>query len=228
VLALAVPAAVRAQVYKCVDGKGNVTYQQEPCAGGQQGRALEIKQAPAAPAAPDLTPQWAEAAAEGRVITGMPKRFVVQALGQPGERRPPRAGESGGEVWVYVKGDGATRVGFVGDVVAWTTHDAAKPAEGAPRADARNRVSAGRACDEVLAELGPADRQEPVRDVDPATGQARGLDGTRYVFEPGPADGRIRLTFTCFGNQVVDVARALDARGRNQGPARDATASSPR
>jgi hypothetical protein len=206
------PVLATAQVYKCVDASGATTYQQEPCAGGQQGRALNLKPEKDTPAQPDMTPQWSAAASEGRVVTGMPRQFVTQALGAPAERRPPRTGEAGGEVWVYVKANEMTRVGFVGDVVAWTMRDAVKSPEAVRTADARNKVAAGRNCDEVRAELGPADRQENVTDLDPATGQARGVAATRYIYEPGPSDGGVRLSFTCIENRVLDIGRTLYAR----------------
>jgi hypothetical protein len=200
------------QVFKCVDANGGTTYQQEPCAGGQQGRALNLKTDKETAPAPDLTPQWSAAASEGRIATGMPRRWVIEALGSPAERRSARSGETGSEIWVYVRANEMTRVGFVGDVVVWTVRDAVKAPEAARSSEARNKVAAGRHCDEVRAELGPADRQEPVADVDAATGQARGPTGTRYVYEPGPGDGGIRLSFTCFDNRVIDIARALYAR----------------
>ena len=79
-------APVSAEVYKCVAAGGHITYQQTPCAGGQRGTTVELEESVALPPSGDDT-LWSAAARDKRVIVGMPKPFVIAALGRPGEIR---------------------------------------------------------------------------------------------------------------------------------------------
>lgn len=214
-LALTADAA-GAQIFKCVDSAGRTTYQQAPCLGGQQGKELQLQTDNGSTRGPDAGPRWSAIAAERRVVTGMPKPWVVQAMGPPKETRPPRNGESGSEVWVYPSPEGTLRVGFIGDSVAWNRKDAsdAAPAVGDAekmrRFAARGAVKAGRDCNEAVADLGPPDREEPVIDVDPTSGRARpGPPTVRYTYEPAAGDPHSRTSFTCMENRVIDVERTL-------------------
>ncbi len=213
-LALATLAPLQAQVYKCVDTAGRTTYQQAPCTGAQQGRPLQMQPDNGSTRGPETTAAWSAAVAERRVVVGMPKQWVVQALGSPAERRAARAGENATEVWVYMNPGEAMRVGLVADAVAWTVKDAvqspmADDAEKMRRFAARPKVAAGRDCAQVLAELGPPDREEPANDVDQKTGLPIGPPTTRYVYDPGAGDPQTRTSFTCIDNRVIDVARAM-------------------
>jgi len=96
-------AGAGAQVYKCVDARGQVTYQQEACAGGASGGPVQLNDALKVRPAGDEA-LWSAAAREGKPLVGMPKPFVIAASGQPREIRAPRLGEGGTEVWVYAKG----------------------------------------------------------------------------------------------------------------------------
>jgi len=122
-LALATPASVAAQaatVYRCADAVGQVTYQQEPCASGTKGRAVEIL--PDNGLARDsatLESQWGAAAKQGVVSLGMPRRYVRDALGTPAETRQGLPVERATEVWTYRYGDGARRIGFLDGRVTW-------------------------------------------------------------------------------------------------------------
>jgi hypothetical protein len=168
--ALAAPAI--AQVYKCADRNGHVTYQQEPCAGGQRGGAVELTEpVTVRPGANASESPWSAAAREGRAVVGMPKTFVTEALGRAPEIRSPRAGETGSEVWVYPKAGQVTRIGFVNNAVAWIRSDVAEPAAkpGAPNPPALDRearvrqaLTVGRPCEAALSDAGPADREEPL------------------------------------------------------------------
>jgi hypothetical protein len=64
-----------AQVYKCLDGSGRTTYQQDPCAKTERGARVELQ--------PDngstrdsaaLEARWAAAAKSGQVVPGMSKK----------------------------------------------------------------------------------------------------------------------------------------------------------
>jgi hypothetical protein len=213
-LALAVAAPLHAQVYKCVDTSGRTTYQQAPCKGAQQGRELQMQPDNGSTRGPGTTAAWSAAVAEHRVVVGMPKQWAVEALGAPAERRAARSGESATEVWVYMYPTEAMRVGFVADAVAWTIKDAvqsptADDPEKMRRIAARQKVAAGRDCTQVLAELGPPDREEPASDVDQKTGLPRGPLTTRYVYQPGAGDPQTRTSFTCIDNHVIDVERTM-------------------
>lgn len=213
-LALVGAAPLHAQVYKCVDAAGRTTYQQAPCKGAQQGRQLQMQPDNGSTRGPETAATWNAAVAEHRVVVGMPKQWVIEALGSPAERRAARSGESATEVWVYMYPTEAMRVGFVADAVAWTIKDAvqsptADDPEKLRRIAARQKVAAGRDCTQVLAELGPPDREEPASDVDQKTGQPRGPLVTRYVYQPGAGDPQTRTSFTCIDNRVIDVERTM-------------------
>ena len=215
---LAAPAArAQASVVKCVDVDGNVTYQDSPCIGGQAGRAVALPKAETR----EDTSAWETAARDARVVKGMPKRWVLKARGTPAEIRPGAPREDVSEVWRYAGKDGVTLVGFAGPNVAWVRDDgatgvrpapapaaAAAPAlaaAAAPIVGAHNRrfVIAGRHCEHVFAEIGPADRQVPL-----AAGTGAGA-GVRYTYEPGDGDRQMRTVFSCIGGKVADVERTV-------------------
>jgi len=214
-IALATYAAgAGAQVYKCVDARGQVTYQQEPCAGGTSGGPVQLNDAlKVRPAGDEAT--WSAAAREGKPLVGMPKPFVISASGEPREIRAPKPGEGGTEVWVYAKGGQVTRIGFAGTgVVAWIRSDAAAPADApgtapvaARPADRATRVrealAIGKPCAAVLAEAGPADREEPL-----TVGGLAG-SGTRYVYTFDPANANAYAAFVCVNGRVTGVERFM-------------------
>ena len=212
----AVPAMAQG-VIKCVDGDGNVTYQNSNCTGGQAGRPVTLPKAESR----DEASLWEVAAKDARVVVGMPKRWVLRARGTPVEIRPAVARDNATEVWRYAPRDGVTLlVGFAGSNVAWMRDDAVRresasvapagAAAGAPAnvvADgstrgAQNRrfVIAGRYCEHVFAEIGTADRQEAL----PGTNA-----GTRHVYEPQAGDPTMRTAFSCIGGKVADVERTM-------------------
>ena len=165
-------------VVKCVDADGNVTYQDSPCAGGQAGRPVELPKAETR----EDTGAWEAAARDAKVVRGMPKRWVLRSRGAPAEIRPGAAREEASEVWRYAVKEGNILVGFAGPNVAWVREEGrtrAGPAASAPAAaaaaaataattstrGAQNRrfVIPGRYCEHVFAEIGAADREEPVQ-----------------------------------------------------------------
>jgi len=206
-LGLAAPAAAQG-VVKCVDGDGNVTYQNSACTGGQAGRAVTLPKAESR----DESSVWEAAAKDARVVAGMPKRWVLRSRGTPVEIRPGTARDNATEVWRYAPRQGVTLlVGFAGSDVAWLRDEGAAAASPSPppgaTADssargAQNRrfVIAGRYCEHVFAEIGNADRQEAL----PAPNA-----GTRYFYEPQSGDPRMRTIFSCIGGKVADVDRTM-------------------
>ncbi len=222
--------ALAQSIVKCVDSEGNVTYQDAPCVKGTAGRSVELPKAEPR----EDTSAWEEAARTARVLKGMPKRWVLRARGAPDEIRPAGAREDATEVWRYEAKDGALLVGFAGPNVAWTRVDtspppakaAAKPpAANAPTAasavpqnpsikGAQNRkfVLPGRYCEHVFAEIGTADREEPL-EATQATPGAQAPGGVnaprRYSYDPAAGDPSMRTVFTCVDGKVADVERTL-------------------
>ncbi len=200
-----------ADVIKCTDADGNVSYQDVPCGQGQAGRPVALPQAETK----DDSDVWQRAARDARVVKGMPKRWVLRARGAPTEIRPALAREQASEVWRYAGREGVTLVGFAGSDVVWVREDvggrdAEPPAKAAAAIEtaasgAHNRrfVIAGRDCAHVFAEIGQPDRQESLAS---AGGAPR---GTRNYYEPQPADGALRTVFSCMAGKVVDVERTV-------------------
>ena len=213
-LLLTAAAHAQGSVVKCVDADGNVAYQDSPCTSGQAGRQVALPKAETR----EDTSAWEAAAREARVVKGMPKRWVLRARGTPAEITPGSAREEATEVWRYAGKEGAQLVGFAGPNVAWirdTSPPGAPGAAAAPAATAtastaalqgahnRRFVIAGRYCVHVFAEIGGADRQDPVT---AAPGAAAGV---RYTYEPTTGDPQMRTVFTCADGKVADVERTL-------------------
>jgi hypothetical protein len=228
VLAAAAVTASAQSIVRCVDAQGNVTYQDAPCQKGEAARNVDLPKA----ATREDTTAWEEAARAGRIVRGMPKRWVLRAKGAPYEIRPPTAREDASEVWRYAdRGKNAIIVGFAGPDVAWVRDDtspapATKPAAPVPTTaaavppapaksatqGAQNRkfVLPGRYCDHVFAEIGTADREEtltaPAATADaPATTEVV----KRYFYDPTAGDPSMRTAFTCMDGKVVDVERTV-------------------
>jgi len=213
-VAAAVPGA-QAQVYKCADASGRVTYQQTPCGAAHRGGPVELfLDNGSGKAAPEVEARWRTAAQQRELVAGMPKRWVQQALGQPAEVRRGTPADAAAEVWIYPTPVATIRVGFVADAVVWSRREplGAHPAsaDGTPvTADgpdaARSRVNADRGCDETLAELGPADNQQTVRV--PSGAGGRMVDALRYTYEPVAGGLPVRLSFSCVDGLVANVSR---------------------
>ncbi len=211
IAALAVASPVLAQVYKCVDRAGHTTYQQSPCTGGQQGGAVELKE-PVTVRQDGNDAMWSAAAREQRVVVGMPKTFVTQALGSPAQIRAPRSGESGSEVWVYNQNGQTTRVGFIENAIAWMRSDApAAPADarasgvapapnGAQReARIREALVVGKTCTAALQDAGNPDREEPLI--------AGNTTGARYIYTFDAGNANAFAAFVCLNGRVTSVER---------------------
>ena len=74
----------------------------------------------------------------------------------------------------------------------------APPAAAIRGAQNRRFVLEGRYCEHVFAEIGPADREEPL-----PTG------GVRYYYDPREGDPAMRTVFSCVGGKVADVERTM-------------------
>ena len=209
-LCCAVPLALaQGTLVKCVDANGNVTYQDAPCVAGQTGRNVELPKAESK----EDTSAWEAAARDAKVVRGMPKRWVLRSRGAPAEIRPGAGREEASEVWRY---SGGLLVGFAGPNVTWVREESAPraaapapaPAPAAstatPLRGAHNRrfVIAGRHCEHVFAEIGPADREEPL----PTAADA---GARRFIYEPQAGDPTMRTVFSCVEGKVADVERTV-------------------
>ncbi|TMH67130.1 MAG: DUF4124 domain-containing protein [Betaproteobacteria bacterium] len=113
---VAAPAA--AQILKCTDGSGNVTYQNEPCPRNEKSGRVDIFDNSWTADRAEKEAEWRRNAALHRVVAGMPLRWVRDALGEPTEvRNTATAGAA--EVWLYNLPDRSVQVGILADQVLW-------------------------------------------------------------------------------------------------------------
>ena len=201
---LAVPAVAPAQVYKCVDRAGRITYQQQPCpdthTGGPLGLTVNNGSGRASDA-PDV--DWAEKARQKEVVPGMPRTFVIQAYGYPQEMRTSRPGESAAEVWVYNREDLNKVIGFKGGVVAWSNDNPAEDLAAANNATPRQRLVKGASCVNLDAELGASESVASERDAELAR------EVLRYTWAPSATDPE-RMVVTCDQDTVVRIDRQMN------------------
>ena len=152
-VAAGVAAPAAAQVYKCVDRAGRITYQQQPCADTQTGGPMSsiIVNNGGTQAGDDENADWTEHIKRKEVVPGMPRAVVIQAYGTPQEMRPGRARENATEVWSYRRSDLASTIGFNKGMVAWLNDNPAdKPAPDTPR----QMVHHGMPCGSLAAAMG--------------------------------------------------------------------------
>src|SRR5436309_393379 len=112
----AAPAA--AQILKCTDGSGNVTYQNEPCPKNEKSGRVDIFDNSWTADRAEKEAEWRRNAALHRVVAGMPLRWVRDALGEPTEVRDT-ATAGAAEVWLYNLPDRSVQVGILADQVLW-------------------------------------------------------------------------------------------------------------
>jgi hypothetical protein len=113
-----VAAPAVAQILKCTDGSGNVTYQNEPCPKNLKAGRVDIFDNSWTADRAEKEAEWRRNAALHRVATGMPLRWVRDALGEPGEVRDT-ATAGAAEVWLYNFPDRSVQVGILADQVLW-------------------------------------------------------------------------------------------------------------
>ncbi len=198
VLAILAPHAA-AQVYKCADKAGRVTYQQQPCPEAQKGTRMDLP----GMAVPqdDAGTEWSAKASRREVGIGMPRAYVVQAYGTPQEMRPGKPPENAAEVWRYRRKDLELDLGFNRGVVAWVKDnpDAAEAVPD-PEPSRRKNFFAARPCAELAAEAGaPAAIKEELDET-----LARLVK--RHVWEAEPGD-REQTIVTCVDGVAVRVER---------------------
>jgi hypothetical protein len=299
-------AAATTEIYKCTDRSGNVTYQNEKCPTGSQAGRVDIFDNNWTANRAEKDAQWQRNAADHRVVTGMPARWVREGFGDPAEIRDTTTGGAK-ELWVYNLPDRTLQIGMLDEQVQWfretpvpptggfaqapsspppaavsnsraagTAMDAPKrdaPKKDAPRpidilqapdalrsldappssdamtpkqsprpgevaqgaeaprtpevpravdvprsvevpratdtapaavaADSARRIARGRDCREVLAELGPPDRQREI----PGDGGSSAM--TEYLYEPSGSADPARTRILCANGRVEGVDRSV-------------------
>ncbi len=202
----------RGQIVKCTDPSGHVTYQHAPCAAGQQGRAIDINTD-----APVDAARWEAAADAGRVVPGMPKRWVLRARGTPPDIRAATPAEQATEIWRYPQTATVLTVGFTGDAVAWVRDEprlAAAPAS-APAPAAALAPAAAPAPGVVPAPAAaPASAAAPLvaassrRGAESRSAIARGRTCDSVLAAMGPADRKesVQISAATLGGPDILVA----------------------
>ena len=223
VLLLAAGVA-HAQVYKCQDGSGRITYQQEPCAKTERGARVDIL--PDNGSTRDSAAQearWTAAAKNGQVLAGMPKKFVRDAYGAPTEVRGGSTADRVSEVWVFRSPGGARRVGFLDGRVAFDRGEdlssappvneepgdtaARRDAGGGPLA-ARRMIAGGSDCGSVMAGAGRPDRSEGLQVAGAGPGGSTVmLPAMRHVYDDDGGSPSQPMAFTCVNGIVQNVER---------------------
>jgi hypothetical protein len=223
VVLFAAAGLAHAQVYKCVDGSGRTTYQQEPCAKTEKGARVELQPDNGSSRDPaTMEAQWASAAKQGQVVTGMPKRYVQAAYGTPTEVRGGSSTDRVSEVWIFRHPGGGRRVGFLDGRVAFDRGEDASAAppspeeiadtnarrDASPAVIARRTIAQGRDCAGVISEAGPPDRSEGVQAPKPGPGGAMTMTpGLRHIYDDDGGGPSRSMAFTCVNGVVTDVER---------------------
>jgi hypothetical protein len=114
---IALPAA--ADIFKCTDRAGNVTYQNEKCPTGMKAGRVDIFDNGWTASRTEKEAEWQRNAANHRVLAGMPARWVREALGEPAEVRETTTGGAT-ELWAYSFPDRTVQVGMRDNAVLWS------------------------------------------------------------------------------------------------------------
>jgi uncharacterized protein DUF4124 len=210
---------VHAQIFKCVDASGRTTYQQSPCPSSAKGGRVELFIDNGRTDDSTDPGTWESLAQQKNVVVGMPRRFVLLALGAPRITRAGRGDENANEVWSYPRNGQTMRVGMLNGVVTWIRYEdipVASPAPVAPatsdadqRAMRRRAIAEGEDCDALAQALGAPDRTDDGNPAGLAPGPIDAQSGiTRYTWEPAPGDPNARTTVTCTAGRVTNVERS--------------------
>src|SRR5258706_7488208 len=107
-----------AEIFKCTDQAGNITYQNEKCPSGTKAGKVDIFDNNWTASRSEKDAEWQRNASQHRVLTGMPARWVREALGDPAEtRETTTAGAT--ELCVYNLSDRSVQAGMLDDQVVW-------------------------------------------------------------------------------------------------------------
>lgn len=117
-LPLAGSAADSAQIFKCTDASGNVTYQNEPCPKASKSGRIELFDNRWTATKEEREAEWRRNASERRVVAGMPARWVREALGEPAEIRDTTTAGAA-QLWLYTFPERSVQVGMLNEQVLW-------------------------------------------------------------------------------------------------------------
>ena len=107
-----------ADIYKCMDRAGNITYQNEKCPAGGKAERVDIFDNSWTADRAEKEAQWQRNAAERRVAAGMPASWVREGLGDPAEIKETMTGGAT-EQWTYNLSDRSMQIGMLRDRVLW-------------------------------------------------------------------------------------------------------------
>jgi len=203
VIGTALPAA--ADVYKCTAADGRVTYQQAPCPPGTTGGRPDLAIDNGSSRAGSREERdWEDAVKSKGVVIGMPRNYVVRALGQPPEVRNGTSADNAAEIWSYPQGSEMLRIGMTNGIVTWQKLDGSGTAQAADAAppsrqiELRRAVVPGVSCAQTIADLGPPDVDESDKTARPYR---------RLTWGATQEDPKGTMFVTCLEGLVTDARR---------------------
>jgi len=225
--ALAAPEG--GQIFKCTDGSGHVTYQNEPCPKDAKAGRVDIFDNRWTADRAEKEAEWRRNASERRLATGMPARWVREALGEPGEiRDTPIAGAA--QLWLYSLADRSIQVGMLNEQVLWfrETPVASPSARAPPPAEPASSASPARAAASSTRAAAPPERPAdlPVLRLVPPAAERVPIDASRTAAETRPAANESRPAEPAAprppetGRVAADSTRAAEAAPVGSPPAK--------
>lgn len=216
-VALVALGASAAEIFRCTDASGNVTYQNEACPKNMKAGRVDIFDNSWTADRAEKEAEWHRNAGAHQVVTGMPLRWVREALGEPAEVRAT-ATAGAAEVWMYNFPDRSVQVGMLGEKVLWVreTPVAAPVTRVAPGAGqpppAAAPVAPAPGTDQPAPAAAPAMRVAPAAD-QPALDRA-GAEAATSSPPPLPprADSPTALATTRPADPARSVVRGQDCR----------------
>ena len=186
-LPLAANAADNGQIFKCTDASGNVTYQNEPCPKASKSGRIELFDNRWSTTKEEREAEWRRNASDHRVVTGMPARWVREALGQPTEiRDTPTAGAA--QLWLYTLPERSIQVGMLNDQVLWFRETpTARTGQGGdrPATEASAQISRGAPEPQITRSTPPVERPAnlPTTRLAPTAPERPPVDSARSLAE---------------------------------------------
>jgi len=211
--ASAAPVAT-SEIYKCIDRSGNVTYQNEKCPTGSQAGRVDIFDNNWTANRAEKDAQWERNAADHRVVTGMPARWVREGFGEPAEIRDTTTGGAK-EIWIYNLSDRTLQIGMLDERVQWFREAPATPASGFAQAPTPPAAATSPDLRAAPAAVGTdASRTNATRPID----ILQAPDARRYLDTPRPSDAA-SPNGSPRGSEVpqgTDAPRGVEAAGASE------------
>jgi hypothetical protein len=182
-------AAATTEIYKCTDRSGNITYQNEKCPTGSQAGRVDIFDNNWTANRAEKDAQWQRSAADHRVVTGMPARWVREGFGEPAEIRDTATGGAK-ELWVYNLPDRTLQIGMLDEQVQWFRETPTAPSGGfvqAPSSSAPAATSNSRATSAAPGMDAPK-KDAPKKDAPRPIDILQAPDALRSLDAPRPSD----------------------------------------